>query len=304
MTASWRSTPATPSPGHRATATSCGSSTTAVQMKVRARLTESMKPGVVNCYQGGWDTIRVKHYIEGHPNNLTHQIAKARPVAHPELPIERGVLRRPRPSRAIRSVIDMAAKKTYVPHHVMVIDTNRCVGCWTCAVACKEINNEPLGYWWNRILTTAPNQSTTREGSRERQHRRALGHLPEPRARLPARRLPALQRRPVREGLPGAGDLPPRRRHRARRLQPLHRLPLLHGGLPVRGAHLQLGRLPPTPRAASSATASSTGPETASCSRPSVRRASSRSAPSASSASTSASCRSASRLPARRAGLR
>jgi len=54
----------------------------------------------------------------------------------------------------------MAAKKTPTPHHVMVIDTNRCVGCWTCAVACKEINNEPLGFWWNRILTTAPNQST------------------------------------------------------------------------------------------------------------------------------------------------
>ena len=71
----------------------------------------------------------------------------------------------------------MAAKKTSVPHHVMVIDTNRCVGCWSCAVACKQINNEPLGYWWNRVLTTAPNQSTTREGAGERQHRRALGHL-------------------------------------------------------------------------------------------------------------------------------
>ena len=44
------------------------------EMKVRARLTESMKPGVINCYQGGWDTIKVKNYIEGHPNNLTHQI--------------------------------------------------------------------------------------------------------------------------------------------------------------------------------------------------------------------------------------
>jgi dimethyl sulfoxide reductase iron-sulfur subunit len=41
-----------------------------------------------------------------------------------------------------------------------VIDQNRCVGCWTCGVGCKEINNEPLGYWWNRILTTAPNEST------------------------------------------------------------------------------------------------------------------------------------------------
>jgi molybdopterin-containing oxidoreductase family iron-sulfur binding subunit len=45
------------------------------------------------------------------------------------------------------------------PHRVMVIDQNRCVGCWSCAVACKEINNEPLGYWWNRVLTAAPNQS-------------------------------------------------------------------------------------------------------------------------------------------------
>ncbi|WP_088189662.1 molybdopterin-dependent oxidoreductase [Desulfosporosinus sp. FKA] len=44
-------------------------------MKVRARLTEGIKPGVTNCYQGGWATKQVKHYIEGHPNNLTHQIA-------------------------------------------------------------------------------------------------------------------------------------------------------------------------------------------------------------------------------------
>lgn len=46
-------------------------------------------------------------------------------------------------------------------HNAMVIDTNRCVGCWTCAVACKQVNNEPLGVWWNRVLTTAPNESTT-----------------------------------------------------------------------------------------------------------------------------------------------
>jgi molybdopterin-containing oxidoreductase family iron-sulfur binding subunit len=38
----------------------------------------------------------------------------------------------------------------------MVIDQSRCVGCWTCAVACKEINNQPLGFWWNRVLTAPP----------------------------------------------------------------------------------------------------------------------------------------------------
>ena len=42
----------------------------------------------------------------------------------------------------------------------MVIDTSRCIGCWACAVGCKQVNNEPLGFWWNRVLTTAPNQST------------------------------------------------------------------------------------------------------------------------------------------------
>ncbi len=40
----------------------------------------------------------------------------------------------------------------------MVIDQERCIGCWTCAVGCKEINNEPLGFWWNRILTAAPGE--------------------------------------------------------------------------------------------------------------------------------------------------
>jgi len=55
----------------------------------------------------------------------------------------------------------MATDSTYVPHHVMVIDQNRCVGCWSCSVGCKQMNNEPLGIFWNRILTTAPNESTT-----------------------------------------------------------------------------------------------------------------------------------------------
>lgn len=39
------------------------------------------------------------------------------------------------------------------PRWGMVIDLDRCIGCWTCAVGCKQENNEPLGIWWNRILT-------------------------------------------------------------------------------------------------------------------------------------------------------
>ena len=56
------------------------------EMKVRARLTEGIKPGVVNCYQGGWDTIKVKSYIEGHPNNLTHQLANPAQTLIPNFP--------------------------------------------------------------------------------------------------------------------------------------------------------------------------------------------------------------------------
>jgi dimethyl sulfoxide reductase iron-sulfur subunit len=41
-------------------------------------------------------------------------------------------------------------------HLGMAIDLNRCIGCWTCAVGCKSINNEPLGVFWNRVLTSKP----------------------------------------------------------------------------------------------------------------------------------------------------
>ena len=34
----------------------------------------------------------------------------------------------------------------------MVIDTKRCIGCHTCAVACKVENNLPDTNWWNRVL--------------------------------------------------------------------------------------------------------------------------------------------------------
>lgn len=44
-------------------------------------------------------------------------------------------------------------------HWGMAIDQNRCVGCWTCAVSCKSVNNEPLGIFWNRVLTGEPGKS-------------------------------------------------------------------------------------------------------------------------------------------------
>jgi len=45
----------------------------------------------------------------------------------------------------------------------MVIDTKRCIGCTTCAVACKGENNLPDKTWYNRVLTVGganPNTPT------------------------------------------------------------------------------------------------------------------------------------------------
>lgn len=49
-------------------------------------------------------------------------------------------------------------------HYVMVIDTVRCMGCHTCAVACKLENNLPDGIWWNRVLTVGGDEMETPSG--------------------------------------------------------------------------------------------------------------------------------------------
>lgn len=46
----------------------------------------------------------------------------------------------------------------------MVIDLDRCIGCWTCAVGCKQENNVGLGLWWNRILTIGGDRMDTPAG--------------------------------------------------------------------------------------------------------------------------------------------
>lgn len=35
----------------------------------------------------------------------------------------------------------------------MVIDLDKCIGCRSCAVACKSHNAQPPGTWWNRVFT-------------------------------------------------------------------------------------------------------------------------------------------------------
>ncbi len=45
------------------------------------------------------------------------------------------------------------------------IDTRRCIGCHTCAVACRIENNLPKGSWWNRTLTDGGTEQDTPEGT-------------------------------------------------------------------------------------------------------------------------------------------
>ncbi|MGI5950877.1 MAG: 4Fe-4S dicluster domain-containing protein [Brooklawnia sp.] len=47
----------------------------------------------------------------------------------------------------------------------MLIDTKRCFGCHTCAVACKTENNLPDGMWWNRVVTVGGDQMDTPSGT-------------------------------------------------------------------------------------------------------------------------------------------
>ena len=40
------------------------------------------------------------------------------------------------------------------------INLRRCIGCNTCAVACKMQNNVPDGMLWSRVLTEGDRKST------------------------------------------------------------------------------------------------------------------------------------------------
>jgi molybdopterin-containing oxidoreductase family iron-sulfur binding subunit len=53
----------------------------------------------------------------------------------------------------------------------MVIDLARCMGCHTCAVACKIENNLPRNGWWNRILTEGGEAPDSPSGSYPNLHR-------------------------------------------------------------------------------------------------------------------------------------
>ena len=50
---------------------------------------------------------------------------------------------------AIRSYYDMKKMS-------MVIDLDRCIGCYSCEVACKNENHVALGVQYNKVFTVGP----------------------------------------------------------------------------------------------------------------------------------------------------
>ncbi|OUO89867.1 4Fe-4S ferredoxin [Gordonibacter sp. An230] len=44
--------------------------------------------------------------------------------------------------------------------YAILTDLSKCVGCLACSVACKVVNDVPLGSYWNKVLRVGPNPRT------------------------------------------------------------------------------------------------------------------------------------------------
>ena len=121
----------------------------------------------------------------------------------------------------------------------MLIDINKCGdGCDHCVTACREENG--WGGSGNRETDAQWIRKVSLQRSQDRLERRSAGDVP------------ALRRPALRRSLPDRRLVQARRRHRAGRQAHLHRLPLLHDGLPLQGAlvRARADRRPEAERAA------------------------------------------------------
>ncbi len=110
----------------------------------------------------------------------------------------------------------------------MLIDTNKCAnGCDACVTACGKENG--MGHAASPIRDRPRRRSGSARSSVRQNAQTGYAHLP-------ADDVPALRKSAVRGRMPDRRLVQARRRHRAGRSAYLHRLPLLHDGLPLQGA--------------------------------------------------------------------
>lgn len=105
----------------------------------------------------------------------------------------------------------------------MAIDLSRCIGCNTCAVACKVSNNLPKDVWWNVVHTEGRDFADTSKGTYGGEMQ--LSWLPV--------NCMHCENAVCEEVCPTGRHRQARRRHRDGGRGDLHRLQVLHGGVPL-----------------------------------------------------------------------
>ena len=120
--------------------------------------------------------------------------------------------------------------------------------CRRCVYACVEENNQSRDpqVQWIRVLSMDKDKGIDFSDADPYY---TPAEVPEPGSLLRADGLPAVPEPALHEGLSDRRHLDGAGRHRGHRLRLVHRLPLLHGGLPVRRAPFQLGRAVDSARA-------------------------------------------------------
>ena len=101
----------------------------------------------------------------------------------------------------------------------MFINAKACVGCHACRLACQNQNGLPADV---SFITF---------------HERETGQYPNLRTETTPTQCMQCDDAPLRSGVPHQGHVAGRGRRRAHGHDPLHRVPLLHGGVPLRRTH-------------------------------------------------------------------